>query len=141
MDAIIGADFPDAVRELVERATKNIDIVTYDWRWYANQPAHKVQRLNIALVNAAKRGVVVRAVLNKKDLLPILKGAGIQARTMRDKRTLHAKMILVDGRVLVIGSHNLTRNAFSHNVEASLAVELPESERRFSDFFNNLYGL
>jgi phosphatidylserine/phosphatidylglycerophosphate/cardiolipin synthase-like enzyme len=141
MRAIIGAEYATVVREAIAGAKQNIDIVCYDWRWYPGQPAHPVQRLNIELVNAVKRGVVVRAVMNNTHMVPMLQKLGIDARGLKDKRTLHAKMVLIDGRLLVLGSHNLTRNAFAHNIEASLAVELPESERRFHDFFQNLYGV
>lgn len=138
---IVGADFPKVVIPLLASAQMNIDIISYDWRWYANQPGHAVQQLNIALVNARKRGVMVRAVLNSKELVPLLNANGISARVMSDKRTLHSKLILIDNKLAIIGSHNLTRNAFSHNVETSLVVDIPEGNDRFSVFFNNLYGL
>lgn len=141
MEPIIGAEYPDKVIPLIASATKNIDIISYDWRWYANQPSHPVQRVNIALVNAAKRGVIVRAVLNSGDLIKQLNDNGIKARTLKDSRTLHSKIVLIDNATLVIGSHNITRNAFAHNVEASIAVTLPAELSRFSEFFTNLYGL
>ena len=141
MMPLIGAEFPKKVAELFDDAKKNIDILTYDCRWHLNQPGHAVQQLNIALVRAVQRGVEVRAVLNRPDLVPTLLKVGVRARVLKDRRTLHAKLILIDGKMLVIGSHNLTRNAFGSNLEASLAVELPEGERRFQDFFNNLWGV
>lgn len=138
---IIGAEYPKKVVELVNSATKNIDIVSYDWRWYANQPAHPVQSLNIALVNAHKRGVIIRALLNKAELVGLLNSVGIKAKTLRDKRTLHSKLLIIDNQLLVIGSHNLTRNAFSHNVETSVALELGPEDTRFAQFFENLYNI
>jgi len=141
MTPIIGAEYPAKVIPLINAAKKNIDIVSYDWRWYKDQPGHPVQRVNIALVNAQKRGVFVRAVLNKGELVPLLNEIGIKARTLKDKRTLHTKMLIIDNKILVIGSHNITRNAFSHNVEASIAVEIPEGQTRFTEFFSNLFGL
>lgn len=141
MQAIIGAEYPDKVIPLIDDARKNIDIISYDWRWYKDQPGHAVQRVNIALVNAHKRGVFIRALLNKADLVPLLNGIGIKAKTLRDHRTLHSKMLIIDSRLLVIGSHNITRNAFSHNVEASAVVELGPEDTRFATFFENLYNI
>lgn len=141
MEAIIGAEYPKKVAQLVDSAKRTIDILTYDWRYYIDQPGHAVQQFNTAIVRAVNRGVQVRAVLNLPDLVPQLQKVGILARNLKDRRVLHTKMILIDGHILVIGSHNLTRNAFGSNIEASLAVELPESERRFQLFFDNLYGL
>lgn len=141
MEVFIGPAYVEGIIRLIENAKRNIDIVLYDWRWYADQIAHPCQRVNIALTNAVRRGVQVRAVVNNNIALASLKAAGIQARQMKDKRTLHCKLVIIDGSTLVIGSHNFTRNAFAHNVEASIAVEIPQEVTRLREFFNNLYGL
>lgn len=138
---LIGADFPVRVIPLLDAAKRNIDIVVYDWRWYEGQGQHPVQLFNMALVRAVRRGVMVRAVLNAPALLPTLQAVGIQARKLKDRRTLHTKMILIDGGTLVIGSHNFTRNAFGSNIETSVAVSIPEGVDRFARFFDTLYGL
>jgi len=141
MDTIIGPDFPKKVIPLLDAARKNIDIVSYDWRWYADRPGHAVQQLNVAIVRAVQRGVVVRAVLNAREFVPFLQIVGVKARNLADRRTLHAKLILIDGATAVIGSHNLTSNAFAVNIEASVVVDIPEGNTRLQEFFNNLYGL
>jgi len=138
---LIGADYPKIVIPLINNAKKNIDMVFYDWRWYENQPSHVVQQFNSALVRAVRRGVIIRAVLNLPELIPLLNSVGIKARVMREKRTLHSKMILIDEATLVIGSHNITRNAFSSNIESSVIVQIPQDQERFSQFFNNLYTI
>ena len=141
MITLIGADFGKQLIPLIDEAKKNIEIVSYDWRWYADQNGHPVQQFNMAIVRAVQRGVLVRAVLNSSDLLPLLTKLNIRARCMKDKRTLHAKMILIDGKTLVIGSHNITRNAFTHNVEVSVVVEIPPEVTRLAEFFENLYNI
>lgn len=138
-EPIIGADFPKKVIPLLDSAKKNIDIAVYDWRWYANQPAHAVQQFNIALVRAVQRGVLVRAVVNTTEIVPQLKKVGIQARGLKDARTLHTKLILIDGELAIIGSHNFTRNAFGSNIEVSLAVGIPVEHDRLAQFFNNIF--
>jgi len=140
MIPIIGADFPKKVIPFIDNAKKNIDLVVYDWRWYDNQLSHPVQQFNLALVRAVKRGVIVRAVVNRPLLLNVLNSVGIKARILKDHRTLHSKLIIIDNSLLIIGSHNFTRNAFGANIETSVAVEIPENETRFTEFFNNVYG-
>lgn len=141
MDVVVGSDFPKKIIPLFDNAKKNIDIVVYDWRWYPDQPAHAVQQFNSALVRAHQRGVVVRAVINSPELLPLLTKSGIRARCTRDKRTLHAKLIIVDGEKLVIGSHNFTRNAFGANVEVSIITDIPPEQVRLAQLFENLYNI
>lgn len=140
MIPIIGAEYPKKVIPLIESARRNIDIVIYDWRWYPDQIAHPVQQFNAAIVRASQRGVLVRAVVNADLNLETLNKAGIKARRLKDKRTLHTKMILIDDSILVLGSHNFTRNAFGANIETSIVVELPEGAQRFSQFFANIYN-
>lgn len=141
MIPIIGSAFPTILIPLIDGAKKNIDICMYDWRWHPNLPGNPIQRINIALVNARKRGVQIRAVTHTDLLTEQLNKVGIAARVLADRRTLHAKLILIDGQTLVIGSHNLTHNACSSNIEASVVVPIPEGQTRWQEFFNNLYGL
>ena len=139
MIPIIGSDFPKIVIPLIDSAQKNIDIVVYDWRWYENQVGHPVQQFNIALVRALKKGVQVRVILNKPDLVPILTKIGIKARVLRDRRTVHTKLMIIDNKTVIIGSHNYTRNAFGSNIETSIVTEIPNGQTRLQDFFNNLF--
>lgn len=141
MDVIVGADFPKKVIPLFDNAKKNIDIVVYDWRWYPDLPGHAVQQFNSALVRAKSRGVIIRAVINSPDLVPLLTKVGFGARCLKDKRTLHAKMIMIDGEILVIGSHNFTRNAFGSNVEVSIITEILPENTRLAELFENLYNI
>lgn len=136
---IVGSDYPSKVIPLINSAKKTVDIVMYDWRWYPNQPAHPVQRFNIAIVDAIKRGVTVRAIVNRAEILPMLIKVGVKARVTRDHRTLHAKLLFVDDSLLVIGSHNITRNAFTSNIEVSVAVSIPPESTRLQEFFSNLF--
>jgi phosphatidylserine/phosphatidylglycerophosphate/cardiolipin synthase-like enzyme len=140
-EPIVGGEYSERVGRLFDGAKKNIDIVMYDWRWYENQLMHPVQRLNVKLVQAIQRGVMVRAVCNSSNSLDLLNSIGIKARCTKDRRTVHTKMIIVDGETLVIGSHNITRNAMSHNIETSLIVSIPAGITRFAEFFNNLYNI
>lgn len=141
METLIGADYPKKVIELIKNAKRQIDVVTYDWRWYGDKPAHLTQQLNIALVNAAKRGVQVRAVLNVAEQAKFLATLGIKARPLKDKRVLHAKILMIDREVAIIGSHNLTSNAFNRNLECSVVIDLPDEDCRLVQFFENLYDL
>lgn len=140
-EAIIGAEYPKKVIPLIESAKKNIDIVVYDWRWYMDQNMHPTQQFNIALVNAKNRGVQIRAVLNKRLIVDLLNKVGIKAKVLKDRRTVHTKLLIIDDKILVIGSHNFTRNAFTSNIETSVIVEIPEGNTRLRDFFNNLYQI
>lgn len=138
---IIGSDYPRIVIPLINSAKTSIEIVMYDWRWYPNEPAHVVQQLNIALVRAAQRGVKIRAVLNNELVAETLKSVGIKPHLTKARRTIHTKLLLIDRSMLVIGSHNFTRNAFTSNIETSIAVTIPTDSTRLFAFVDNLFTI
>lgn len=140
MITLIGSEYPTKMIDLFNAAKKSIDIVVYDWRWYEDHIGHPVQQFNMSLVRAAQRGVRVRAVINSKDLIEKLNSLKIKARQLGDKRTLHSKLVMIDDNLLIIGSHNFTRNAFTSNIETSIIVDMSEDSTRLKDFFNNIYG-
>lgn len=141
MQVLVGGDYPIEVIKMIDSAKFSIDVVSYDWRWYGNKPAHATQQLNLAILRAVARGVRVRAVLNVADQANFLATLGIKARGLKDKRVLHCKMIIFDQKKLVIGSHNLTSNAFYRNLECSVVIELPEGANRIVQLFDNLYTI
>lgn len=139
MQTLVGSDFGNAVIKLIDGAKRNIDIIVYDWRWYENDPGHIVQQFNLALIRAVRRGVQVRAILNAPEIIQKLNSVGIKARNLKDKRVLHSKMMLIDQKTLVIGSHNYTSNAFTRNLEMSIVTEYETVDNRAVIFFENLY--
>jgi phosphatidylserine/phosphatidylglycerophosphate/cardiolipin synthase-like enzyme len=111
-----------------------------------------------ALVDAKRRGVDVRVVLDpldwgnhvkELDKLPFdgvpnwaavkdCLDAGIPVswfNPQHEHQNMHAKIANVDDRVLIIGSANFTYRAMDCNRENSVAVESPELARQFGEVF------
>jgi phosphatidylserine/phosphatidylglycerophosphate/cardiolipin synthase-like enzyme len=84
-----------------------------------------------ALQRAHRRGVAVRLLLDPQQrpsdaAAAQLRGAGIDVRLYRGGgEKLHAKVAVVDGRRVLVGSANWTRSGFEHNHE--LDVEIVDS--------------
>jgi len=84
-----------------------------------------------ALVRAAERGVAVRVLLDPEQpqnrvALQQLAGGGVVARFYRSGgELLHAKAMVVDGHVLVIGSANWSRSGFTRNHELDAVLDSP----------------
>jgi len=136
---IIGPNFPKEVTPILENAKKTIDIIVFDWRWYSDDPSNPVQKFNQCLVRAVRRGVVVRALLNSSAILPILDGVGIKAKCPDIEGLVHSKMIIIDEKDLIIGSHNFTQHAFTSNLEISTYMpDYPDVDKLLI-LFNNLY--
>lgn len=135
---LIGREYPDEIIKMVKASKVSIKILMYDWRWYSHQPGARIQKLNNAIVQAVKRGVDVKAVLNNKSILKILNAQGIKAISTNTCRTMHAKIVIVDEKDLFVGSHNFSINGFEINHEISLHSQDQFMISRCLTFFNNL---
>jgi len=138
---IIGPKFVESVLPLINEAKQSIEILIFDWRVYYTSPNHPVNQLNTALISAARRGVSVRVLVNNQTVCDYLNKVGIKSRVVRSSKILHAKMMLIDSRYCVCGSHNYTQGGFVLNYEISLAVDLGGIDNDMKKYFNDLYGI
>lgn len=139
LDVLVGRDFPKVVTPLIDSAKHSIKIIVFDWRWYGSDPANPVQVFNQSLVRATRRGVKVRAICNAGLLVPDLVKLGIEARHLKAKGLVHAKLLIVDERHVVLGSHNYTQNAFTLNQEVSVLLSDCGKVGEFLRFFEALW--
>ena len=138
---LYGPDFVKFVLPLIQKAERSIEVLTYKWKWYPDDPEHDIQQINMSIVAAITRNVKVRAFIQDKVMANFLKSHGIQARVADGMGTLHAKFLIVDGKALVLGSHNMTHRAMGYNIETSLLLEDPDIVNHHLTIFNSLYGL
>ena len=106
------------------------------------------RRVIAALVAAKARGVGVQAVLDRATLRQkadggagrtgpeILAAAGIPVWIDDTVAIAHGKVLVIDERIVVGGSANLSRGAESRNAENVLTVDSPEIAARFTANWN-----
>jgi len=136
---IVGKDFPAIAIEQIRKAQNSIKIIVYDWRWYPTQTGSPTQQFNNEIVMANKKGIEVKAITNIKDVVNTLKGAGIRAKQLETSRLVHVKLMIIDDKHIIIGSHNYTQNAFNLNYELSVLIKNYPDIERVLTFFNNLF--
>lgn len=136
---IIGSQFPKKVIPLVESAQKSIKIVVFDWRWYENDPGNSVQLFNQSVVRAVRRAVNVQAIVNNDGVVSVLQQCGISAKKLTMKGLVHAKLMVIDDKIVILGSHNYTHNAFVVNQEISVILSDCENVADFNLFFDSLW--
>ena len=139
-EAIIGSDFPKKLIPLIENSKKSIDIIVFDWRWYPQDPGAQCQLFNQAIIQATRRGVKVRAIANNDEIVKVLNQNGCEAKRILTKKLVRSKMMIIDGEIVVTGSHNYTESAFQMNLELSVILNNLENIADFSNFFQNLYN-
>jgi phosphatidylserine/phosphatidylglycerophosphate/cardiolipin synthase-like enzyme len=139
METIIGREFSKKVRPLIKKARNTIDIIVYDWRWYPNEIGSEIQLFNYEIVRALQRKVRLRVLLNNKSIETILKKEGAKVQTIRSGKNLHSKLMIIDESIVIMGSHNYTKNAFELNHETSIIIDNKEAIQNFQKYFNDLF--
>ncbi len=103
--------------------------------------------LMTALQMAAMRGVDVRLVIPAKSDVPLTQYAGrsyLEALLMvgvrvfeYEYRILHAKMLLMDQKVTILGSANMDIRSFRFNFEANVVLESEEVNRVMTQLYSD----
>lgn len=125
-----------AVRPLVQGARRSVDVAAFFL-------THR--ELARDLVDAHLRGVRVRVLLdatgasNEYSKHPILRAAGIPVKIDDHGGKMHAKTLLIDNRVLVAGSMNLTSAGEGGNDENTLIIEQARAVADWTRWFDALW--
>lgn len=116
-----GVNAQPAILSLIRQAQQSIDVYALELR---------EDNVIDALVAEAERGVTVRIVANAdlsesdaEGLIPLLEAGG-QVRLVDDP-TIHAKMLLIDGQSLMVGSINFSYTSLNRNREVSMILTEP----------------
>jgi len=134
------------VRSLISEAEQSIYIILYIARYYQEYPDSSSNRLIRELISAAKRGVDVQVILDRSDwnekntaenkaTARILSEGGVRVWLDDFKKTSHNKLIIIDGRYVVIGSTNWSYYALDKNNESSVLIDSPEVADVFKKYF------
>lgn len=126
-------DYHTTALRLIAGAQQRVSVVLFVARLDDDGP---VMHLVEALSDAARRGIAVRVVLDRGrdwrtgeldpkhlEVAERLRRGGVRVVLDEDDRTTHAKVLVVDDRHVVVGSHNWTRSALIANREWSLLID------------------
>lgn len=136
---IIGKEYPDVAIKAIEEAKNSLKILVFDWRWYPNDPGSVAQRFNNSVVQARQRGIEIKAITPVKETVRRLQEQRIQGKNLDTGKLVHPKLMIVDDKHVIIGSHNFTMNAFTRNYELSVLIKNCDCIDKFLDYFNNLF--
>lgn len=141
-------EYFDVLQETIGSAQTEIVVCAYLFKTLPGAEGYP-ERIVKSLADAAKRGVDVVAVmeLNQEggDLAKTnaetakrLEKAGIRICPDPQNVVTHTKLVIVDRRVLFVGSHNLTQSALHYNHEASVRIDSPVMAAEALDYLKTL---
>ncbi len=120
----------------ISKANSSIDLAMYSFT---------LDSICDALVNAYKRGVNVRVILEKNQInqwseYSKLKRNGIKVMLDRNPRYMHNKFMVIDGKVVLTGSYNYTKEADTRNDENLIVIISGKVAKAYEDEFEEMWG-
>jgi phosphatidylserine/phosphatidylglycerophosphate/cardiolipin synthase-like enzyme len=130
---LLDRDYFTALLDGIDCARSEIFISAYLFRTIENAKGYPETVLK-RLLAAAKRGVRIDVVVernqdaddvsrNNAETAERLKQGGIRVCMDAPDRVTHTKLVVIDRRYVLIGSHNLTQSALKYNHEASVWID------------------
>jgi len=139
-------EFLRYARAILARAQKSVLIGTYKFELSERSDARELSKLVCILYDIASKRIPVKVLLNvtgRRSGLTrinertgrILQKNGLQVRCLPDNRCQHAKFLIVDDSLAIIGSHNWSPKSVTENLEMSVMLndleEVSEIKRHF----------
>jgi len=131
-----GDQAPEQIKKLIRLSKKSLRIAMFTWT-----------RLDFAeeVIRAHQRGVDVKVVIDKQSgygaslkVIQVLQEAGVPLFFNNGKELMHTKTMSIDDKILVNGSANWTKSAFTRNDDCFYVLPALTSEQQ--KFMNNFWN-
>jgi phosphatidylserine/phosphatidylglycerophosphate/cardiolipin synthase-like enzyme len=138
-------DYFPALIKVIDDAQDEIFISIFSFKVGVHKNSYPDQVL-LHLSQAVRRGVKVKIILentgNRDQKLDeqshrtknTLEEKGVKVYLDSPRRTTHTKLIVIDQKIVLLGSHNLTSAALKYNNEVSILLENPALAKSSRDY-------
>ncbi len=134
--------FP-VVYDALQGAQESIHIASFELKYYLKYPESNQNTLVEALLDAHRRGVDVRIIVDEyskeNNAFEYLRDKGVPIRYDGKDVTTHAKLIIIDGEVVVLGSTNFSYYGLDRNNEANVLIVSGHVADYFEKYFLELW--
>ena len=146
---VTDAQYFQLAKRVIQEAKTSIQVMMFEMEYYDKYPQSPSNLLIKDLIDARKRGVKVEVILEvregrdrtaerNRDTGKILSNGGVEVIYDTLFKTTHAKCMVVDGRLILLGSTNWTYSALSNNNEVSVLIRSKELANELIDYFNRV---
>ncbi len=132
---------------IIRTAKYDIDLATYNVEFTTHTRGKKLSDFFKTLIAANKNKIKVRfllhwrtsrggVILSTKYAVQEFKKENLDVRFIAHDRCCHAKILIVDKRVAIVGSHNLSVASCFRNFEVSNIITMPCGVARLVEVFD-----
>jgi phosphatidylserine/phosphatidylglycerophosphate/cardiolipin synthase-like enzyme len=152
---LVDGDYREALLQALDAARERIDIVMFSTIIYDDSSSkHPVRQVLDRVIARHRAGVAVRVVLDhgippskrrpgedppSDQAYAVLKDAGVPVRWDEDDRTTHVKCVVIDGKTILMGSHNWSSSALTKNREWSVLLHDPALAAQVAEEIDRLW--
>ena len=137
-------DYFPTVHHLLNSANSSIRMIMFDVKYYPDYPESLENSLLSDLESAVERGVDVRIItdeyLTEKPVVRILEEKGINIKFDPKDITTHGKLIIIDSKIVIVGSTNWGYHSIEKNHEANVVIHSASLARQFGDYFERVWA-
>jgi len=138
-------DYFPALLKAIDEAQSEIFISIFSFKAGVNENSYP-DRIMGHLAKAVKRGVKVKVILEttgrfdnelnsqNRQTGKLLEEKGVDVYFDSPRQTTHTKLIVIDQRLVLLGSHNLTQAALKYNNEISILLDRPDLAKRARNY-------
>jgi phosphatidylserine/phosphatidylglycerophosphate/cardiolipin synthase-like enzyme len=146
---VTDAQYFQVAKKMIQEAKSLIQVMMFEMGYYDRYPNTPSNLLIKELIDAKKRGVKVVVILEVKEgedrttkrnrqTGKILSDGGVEVIYDPLFKTTHAKLMVVDGQLALVGSTNWTYYALTNNNEVSVFIRSKEVAKALVDYFNQV---
>ena len=146
---VLDKEYFQITQGLLRNAEKSIQMMMFEASFYAKHPKSPSNILIGELISARKRGVKVEVILETSDRGDRATERNRQTGKMLSKEgveviydplfvTTHAKVIIIDGRINLLGSTNWTYHSLTSNHEVGVLIDSEEVAGTLQYYFDRV---
>ena len=133
-------DYFPASMDLINSANASVHMMMYDMRFYFSFPKSAINQVVEGMEDALARGVDVKIITSRKatvrDVLVTIDARNISIKYDSANTTSGANFIIIDSKIVIIGSSHLEHYSFEANREANVIIYSEALARQMEEYFN-----
>ncbi len=146
---VTDAQYFQVAKKMIQEAKSSIYVMMFEMGYYEKYVHTPSNLLVQELIGAKNRGVKVAVILELKEgkdrtsernlqTGKILSSKGVEVIYDPPFKTTHAKWMVVDEKLCLVGSTNWTYYALTNNNEVSVLIRSKELAKALVDYFNQV---
>ncbi|MEX2498304.1 MAG: phospholipase D-like domain-containing protein [Wenzhouxiangellaceae bacterium] len=152
-ELLVNSEYVASVRSAIESAQSSVCVMMFLGTSSRPIDGGVGPETLVAALEAVAQTVEVRVILDQDDggepylsaiinrpLFDRLKAAGIPIKFDDKDVLLHSKVVVIDRKTVIVGSHNWTRSGFNLTHEISVFAEQPDTAEAFQARFDDLWS-